>query len=531
MNNVIVIGLDGATWKVLKPLCDQDKLPNIKRLMTKGIFGELESTFPPVTGPAWLSMATGKNPGNTGISDFLNRTGEQYSHGAINSSKFKENKAYWDYLDKKGVKINIVNYPMLYPPYKINGVMISGIGAPTEKNIVYPSSFRQELNKIANNYQVSLLWDTPKYKNDLDLFLRDLDKLLQKRIRLNEYLLQKEWDLMVTIFSVSDYLQHVMWKYWENQLLSPELTLEFIQTWQRIDEGVGKLCSLLPSNTNILIVSDHGFGPLRGNFLINKWLAQHGFLIKKTDIRAGLKARFQNKLIESQFGGVMQALLKKRSPKIYNFFRHKVAPGFAIPPPLNQINISQTKAFASGYTSSAHGGIYVQNCDGVEYEATKERIINGLREFGDLHGVKIDCYKREEIYWGAKVNLAPDILFKVNDHECNIQTTKLDGQTLQKRAPFANKSGSHRKEGVFIAYGPDIKDGSEILGAKIYDIAPTILHMFDLPVPDDMDGRVLKEIFKEGSEPAQREVRYQAVDMEREKVKDKIRKLKKSKKL
>lgn len=530
MNKVIVIGLDGATWKVLKPLCDQNKLPNIKHLMTKGVFGELESTFPPVTGPAWLSMATGKNPGNTGVSDFLNRVGEQYSHEAINSSKFKKNKAYWDYLDNKGFGINIVNYPMLYPPYKIKGVMISGTGAPTEENIVYPSSFRQELNKIANNYQVSLSWDTPKYRNNLDLFLRDLDKLLQKRIRVNEYLLQKEWDLMVTIFSVSDYLQHVMWKYWENPLLSPELTLKFIQTWQRIDEGVGKLCSLLPSNTNILIVSDHGFGPLRGNFLINKWLAQQGFLIKKTDIRAGLKAHFQNKLTGSQFGRFMQVILKKVSPKIYNFVRRKVVPSFAIPPPLNQIDISQTKAFASGYTSSAHGGIYVQNCDGVEYEATRERIINGLREFGILHSVKIDCYKREEIYCGAKVNLAPDILFKVNDHECNIQTTKLDGETLQKTAPFANKSGSHRKEGVFIAYGPDIKQGIEIEGAKIYDIAPTILHVFGLLVPEDIDGTVLKEIFKENSEIAKRPISYQKVG-EEARIRSKVSELKKSREI
>jgi len=530
MNKVIVFGLDGATWKVLKPLCDQDKLPNIKRLMTEGVFGELESTFPPVTGPAWLSMATGKNPGKTGVFDFLNRAGEQYSHEVIDSSKFRDNKAYWDYLDKNGFRIIIVNYPMLYPPYKINGVMISGTGAPTEEEITYPPGFRQELNKIANNYQVSLPWDTPKYRHNLDLFLRDLDKLLQKRIKVNEYLLQKDWDLMVTIFSVPDYLQHVMWKYWENQFLSPELTLKFIQTWQRIDEGVGKLCSLLPSNTNILIVSDHGFGPLRGNFLINKWLAQQGFLIKKTGIRTGLKAYFQSKLIVSHFGRAMQALLKKLSPNIYNFVRRKVVSDFTIPP-LNQIDMSQTKAFASGYTSSAHGGIYLQNCDGIEYEAIRERIINGLREFGDLHGIKIDCYKREEIYWGAKVNLAPDILFKVNDHEYNIQTTKLDGEILQKTAPFVNKSGSHRKEGIFIAYGPDIKEGAQIRGAKIYDIAPTILHMFGLPIPDDMDGRVLKEIFKEGSEPARREVKYQQVDVERERVKDTIRRLEKSRKL
>lgn len=78
-----------------------------------------------------------------------------------------------------------------------------------------------------------------------------------------------------------------------------------------------------------------------------------------------------------------------------------------------------------------------------------------------------------------------------------------------------------------MACGPDIKrDGAKLAGLRIYDIAPTVLHMFGLPVPDDMDGRVLVEIFREGSEPAQREVKYQRVDLEREKIRDRITNLK-----
>ena len=73
MAKSLIIGLDGATWNVIKPLAEEGKLPTFKKLMEEGVWGNLESTVPPVTGPAWVSFATGRNPGKTGVFDFLNR--------------------------------------------------------------------------------------------------------------------------------------------------------------------------------------------------------------------------------------------------------------------------------------------------------------------------------------------------------------------------------------------------------------------------------------------------------------------------
>ena len=85
---------------------------------------------------------------------------------------------------------------------------------------------------------------------------------------------------------------------------------------------------------------------------------------------------------------------------------------------------------------------------------------------------------------------------------------------------------------LFFAYGPDIKQsGQKLPDLKIYDIAPTILHMFGLPVPSDMDGRVLTEIFKKDGEPGQREVVYHKTDYGAERIKNRVRELRKLKKL
>jgi hypothetical protein len=54
-------------------------------------------------------------------------------------------------------------------------------------------------------------------------------------------------------------------------------------------------------------------------------------------------------------------------------------------------------------------------------------------------------------------------------------------------------SGCHRRHGVLIAWGHGIRSGAVLDDARIHDLAPTILHLKGLPVPNDMDGRVLTE--------------------------------------
>lgn len=98
----------------------------------------------------------------------------------------------------------------------------------------------------------------------------------------------------------------------------------------------------------------------------------------------------------------------------------------------------------------------------------------------------------------------------------------------KKRQGQGNES---RLEQV-IAYGPDIKPREKIEGAQLIDIAPTVLHnVTGIPVPEDTDGRVLKEILGKESEPAQRAVEYEAAGTERQKVRDRVARLKMSDKI
>ena len=68
---LIVLGLDGGTWNVIKPLIKQGKLPTIAKLMENGTYGDLESSTPYYTFPAWKCYSTGKNPGKLGVYSFI----------------------------------------------------------------------------------------------------------------------------------------------------------------------------------------------------------------------------------------------------------------------------------------------------------------------------------------------------------------------------------------------------------------------------------------------------------------------------
>ena len=160
-----------------------------------------------------------------------------------------------------------------------------------------------------------------------------------------------------------------------------------------------------------------------------------------------------------------------------------------------------------------------------DYETIREEIVNELNHLA-INGKKImqNAWKREDIFHGKYISQVPDIVYLASE-DFNATTT-LSKNALRKRKKIGT-TGCHDKarEGIFLAYGQDVKRGMKPGEANITDIAPTILHLYNVPVLEDMDGRVLKEIFKEDSEASQRPVRYQRVS-EKERLRAKIRKLK-----
>ena len=147
---IMVIGLDGATFDLIKPWASEGKLPTFKKLLKNGIYANLESTVPYATVPAWPSFATGCNPGKHGFYDFFKEKENSYELTVeARPSKVVKQPTLWEILSYYNKNVAVINVPGTYPPYKINGYMITGMLSPPGAKFTYPLDFKDELEKAA----------------------------------------------------------------------------------------------------------------------------------------------------------------------------------------------------------------------------------------------------------------------------------------------------------------------------------------------------------------------------------------------
>jgi hypothetical protein len=189
------------------------------------------------------------------------------------------------------------------------------------------------------------------------------------------------------------------------------------------------------------------------------------------------------------------------------------------------IDFEASRAYCLGHTIP-FGAIYIP--EGEHHEETKKRIIHDLNRLGEETGrdVTVEIFLPENLFEGPKIGGLPDILFSINDWRCVITETDIKKPLFIERPYSERHTGSHRMNGILAACGPHIKKGT--VHASVYDIAPTILSLFGIPVPSDMDGAVLSQIATEkvqllGEEPH--------IDHEKEKILEKITRLKREDKL
>ena len=510
MTKVLVIGLDGATWNLLEPWAKEGTLPTIKRLMGAGVWGKLESTIPFITFPAWKCYSTGKNPGKLGVFLFLKLDITNKKIVVHNARDFKS-KEIWDYLGENGLKCGVINMPGTYPTKKINGFIVAGYPAE-DHNYTYPRSLETELKSKGYTIHPKIALDKDSFKKKItyikDLFSSRFD--LAKEHKDSDF-------LHLTIFYIDD-IQHFVWNDYH--------TVK--EYWRHLDKEISEIIDDIGDDCYVFLMSDHGFNKLNNTFFINNWLLKHGYI---TLVQQNVKMHIAKHLPESKtISRILDRLgllwIIKFIPT--NIKKTAVKQRFDF---LHLIDWNATTAVGIG---GGVGMLYINNKDKLkdeqEYITLKEDLKKELENMRDpTTGDKpMDVFKREDVYKGPYVSEAPELIITPKSGY-QIMEVLSDSGNIFGECP-RGREAFHERYGIFLAYGPDIKKGVEIQDAKIYDLAPTILHIFGTPIPKDMDGRVLKEIFKEDSELAKMEIKYQEID-EKGTIKEKIKDLKKSKKI
>ncbi len=505
MSKVLCIGLDGATFDLIRPWAESGRLPTFKKLMDDGAWSELRTTVPPVTASAWSSFMTGKNPGAHGLFDFMQRRDGSYDLAPV-SVLDRDGKAVWDLIGETGKKVIVLNVPVTWPPQSVNGLLVTGMLTPRGvDDYTYPHSLAEELRAAIGEYVVYS--DEVYSKGRGRIFLDALKYSAEQRTRAAEYLITRyPWDFCMLVFPETDTVSHGLWSssdsshHEHDPAEAAKYRDGILQVYQHIDALLARLISKLQSPTSILIMSDHGHGPVRRFLYVNNYLAQRGYLqfkrtpatrLKQLAFRLGLTPRTVYRLLLAiGLGKLRRTLDKRRGGRglLKRFFLS-----------FGDVDWTRTRAYSIGYIGEVHINLRGREpqgivAPGVEYERTRDEVMTALRALRGPDGAPLveHLWKKEELYHGAHLDRAPDILFLPRRLE-TIAFGDFEFGSNKIVEPSYGVSSSHRMNGIFVASGAGIKNAGQFSGAEIVDLAPTILHLLGLPVPADMDGRVLRQ--------------------------------------
>ncbi len=466
----VVIGLDGANWDLLDEWIEEGELPNLKKLREEGVWADSKSELPPVTFPNWQCYFTGRNPSKLNVYWFERFDKKDNSLKTVNSSHF-EGKNLADYLGKK-YKTGIINLPGTYPPKKVNGFLVSGGPNTREreyrkigKGFTYPLKLSRELKEKGYRVHPENL---PTSKNDKGKEVEDILEILKKRFEIAEEKLDEVDFLHLTLFYLNT-LQHFFWR--------GEPTK---RAWKLIDDELGKWMN---KDVNLILMSDHGCCKIDTVFYVNSWLEEKGYLKTKEtteDIFLNLGINKEKayslakKLGLSDFlTSIVPEELQKIVPREQGVMRERRA---------DKIDWDGTVAFGGN-----QGIIYVLDGDRGE-EIRKE--LKGLRT-PDGRKIAKDVYKFEEVYSESPNNYSPDIIIDQREG-VNITAAISHEKVFETETQW---KAENKRTGLFLGYGESFKSG-KINQVSILDLAPTILHMYSLPIPSEMDGRIIKKALK-----------------------------------
>lgn len=515
-----MIGLDGGTFTVIDYLVGQGKLPNFARLMGEGSRATLHSTTPPLTWPAWASFYTGTNPGKTGAADLFKFRPGTYQLEPMNAGNLV-GEPIWSLASGKGKRVCVYNVPVTYPAVPVNGILISGLDAPSfNDKAIYPLEEKSRLLEAVPDFRISFENDAKylvsHHKDPVGQWINRAMDYLDMEIRVIDYLTRLEdWDLFVAVIRSTDIFQHTLWHDAEKVIGGMQVSADeqrraeaVFACYKVIDRKLGELAASWCQDRNMLIMSDHGFGRLRGQVCVNRLLADGGLLkFKSVSSRKRSRAYLGKKMrahIPVQTKAKIKGMMGKdvADKRWLSYVDVLVA----------DIDWSQTRLCSIG----GFGSLFINlkgrdpmGTVGSEAErqavlAEAEAVLSELKDPHDGLPMVTRFYRREELYHGPLMSEIPDMVINLRNWSyCPVVGTASElAEEAIVRPPVQEwkqlaHSGTHRLEGILVLNGADIAH-SDLGIAQMVDIAPTVMNLLGLPAHENWDGRILEEALSGG---------------------------------
>ena len=463
---VAVIGLDCAEPSLVFERF-ADRLPNLTRLRERGIWGKLRSCDPPITVPAWMSMMSSKDPGTLGYYGFRNRADRSYEKMTTATALAVREPLLWDFLGAAGKQVILIGVPQTYPPRPVNGLMVTDFLTPSiESNYTYPPDLKQEIAQWPDVHPYE--FDVSDFRTPDKGKIRDaLVRMTDKRFALARRLLTTHpWDFFMMVEMGTDRVHHAFWQYMDpdHHRYVPGNPYEsvILDYYRHVDRKIGELLAVLPEETHVIVVSDHGAQCMDGGIALNEWLVRQGYLVLHEAPAAPSR---------------LEAL---------------------------KVDWARTTAWGSGgYYGRLFLNVRGREPQGLvapeDYEATRDRLIAELEALGGPDGNPIGTrvLKPEQLYRTVRGPAPPDLFVYFG----NLRWRSVGTVGTGAIHTFENDTGpddaNHAQDGMIVVTGPGIAPRGPVEGMQLMDVTPTVLRLFGLDVPADLQGKIIAGVESE----------------------------------
>lgn len=481
----VLIGLDGATYTILDSLMAEGAMPFLRSLAQSGVRADLRTIIPPLTPPAWTSLMTGRSPAHHGIFDFFQRESPDSMYLRFASSNEVASETVWSMASRQGLRVTALNFPLMFPARPINGFVVPGGWVPWKQLRVacYPPDLYDRLKALPGFNARELAMDMKVEEKAIEGCKDDeYEEWITFHIRREEHwfeilrhlMSEDPCELTAVMFDGVDKLQHLCWIYldpaYADLIRTPEqrrIRELCVDYFRGLDGIIERIAALAGPDANILLASDHGFGPTVEVFHVNTWLAQHGYLA------------WTERASEVDGSAVLGMQDLGRYASRFDWMRTRA---YAATPSSNGIHIVRPGQTPGPGVSDA------------DYERFRDELVARLYDVKDpVSGEPVVAHiaTRAEAFNGPRGELAPDLTLALRDG--GLVSILPSDEPLR---PREKPSGAHRPVGIFLASGPDIRTATHAGELSILDVAPTILYSLGLPIPTSLEGRMPEEIIK-----------------------------------
>lgn len=462
MSKVAVLGLDGLNPELVRKWVNE--LPNLRDMQQTGTWGKIECTSPATTPQAWTCAQCGRNPGVYGFWDSTYRDDFSYGEPRVVNSEIVDERVdcLYKILPKMGQKVATINTPLSWPPLKIpGGYCITGSMPPSlNHGFAYPKNLQDEVQKVVGDYIISIIQPGVNYhqidRNEILKRVYDMDA--QRFMLMNYFIHEKKGDYVFALVTGNNYVSRLFHHYsdekhrWYDSTPINSMVLREYYIW--LDKNVGQVRQTLDNDTTLFIQSSYGAHRLDGQINLNEWLVSEGYMT-----------------------------LREYPTK---------------PMRLSELEVdwSKTKAWSMGCTSRIYLNLKGRETQGIvepnEYDKLLNELADKIRnipgENGEAFHTKV--FYRDDIYSGPYAEYGPDLLVSFADNHWNTNEMVGYGRGEIYLADPVEEADDTTNSlyGYFCIAGPGIPAKGEMKEVTLLSIAPTVLDVMGLKIPEDMEG-------------------------------------------